>query len=126
MSLASAASGPFSSLGSHDVCFLFHSCDRALPGMQFPIHLKSWSVRVAPNYFDCESSKFGEIDWWACAVRRLTSGGRGEAESDRRIEFGQGIHLAVEPLQRIRPIPVCPADAGAKLAYPHLAQPAYS
>src|SRR5215212_6371210 len=44
----------------------------------------------------------------------LTSGWWGKAKRNRGIEFRQRRHLSVEPLHRIRAMPVRPTDTGAK------------
>lgn len=59
----------------------------------------------------------------AGAVRRFSARWGRETQGDGRVEIFQRGHLPIKPLQRIRPMPIGPTDAGAQFLDTEFLQP---
>src|SRR4051794_39123612 len=91
--------------------------------------MESVPRRISTNHIRAELRELLDLLRRTCMVR-LQSPLQGqapmlrrEAESDRDIEVLECRHLPIEPLQRVRPEAVCPAQSSANMLDAQLPEP---
>src|SRR3954447_10221897 len=84
-------------------------------GLRHRFDLHFWRPRVALHHRGAEFGELRRVPWRAGVVGENAAMLRREAEGYRQVEVTERVHLAIEPIERVRPEAIGPRKTRAQM-----------
>src|SRR3954463_2757931 len=93
-------------------------------GLRHRLDLRLWRPRVALHHRGAEFGELRRLPWRAGVVWKNAAMLRREAEGYREVQVAERVHLAIEPIECVRPEAVRPRKTRAQMPDPQALEPA--